>query len=218
MAARKSLDFVQSGMKVGLGTGSTASCFIELLGERVRGGLKIEAIPTSLPTADLAQKLQIPLSDYSKIRRLDITVDGADEIDPDFNLIKGGGGALLREKIVASTTDQLIIVADSRKAVPTLGEFPLPVEVIPFGWQVVADRIRNMGADVQLRLQDSGSPYLTVEQNYILDCGFGQIEDPWCLAKEMDAIVGIVEHGLFLELAAIVIIGSGDSCVVRHRD
>lgn len=218
LAARKSLDFIQPGMNVGLGTGSTASYFIEMLGERVREGLRITAIPTSIRTMNLARKLQIPLTDYSEIRSLDVTVDGADEIDPGFNLIKGGGGALLREKIVASTTDRLIIVGDSRKSVLRLGKFPLPVEVIPFGWQVVADRIRQMGAEVKLRVQDSGLPLRTVEQNYILDCEFGLIEDERVLSQDLDAIIGVVEHGLFLQLARVVIIGEGDRCQVHSRN
>lgn len=217
LAAEKSLDFIRNGMTIGLGTGSTASYFIMKLGEMVKEGLKIEGIPTSLRTQALARRVGIPLTDFSRVRRLDLTVDGTDEVDPDFNLIKGGGGALLREKIVASVTDQLVIVGDSRKPVRQLGAFPLPIEVIPFGWEIVAERISDLGAAVELRSNSTGQPFLTVENNYILDCRFGRIPDPEALARRLRNITGVVEHGLFVGLTKAVIVARGNRLEVRER-
>jgi len=216
-AARRSLDFVSDGMAVGLGSGSTASCFIELLGEAVRSGLRIRAVATSLHSEELARDAGIQLCDLGVLKRLDVTVDGADEIDPHLDLIKGGGGALLWEKIVASASDSLVIIGDSRKQVPVLGAFPLPVEVVPFGWQLVRDRIRELGATVSLRALRSGRPFQTVESNYILDCSFGRIEDPEGLAAALRSFPGVVEHGLFIDLASVVIIGHSEGVTVHQR-
>lgn len=216
-AAAYSLRFIESGMAVGLGSGSTASHFISSLGERVTDGLRIRAIPTSEKSGDLARKAGIEITDFSQIDRLDVTVDGADEIDPRLNLIKGGGGALLHEKIVASATDRLVIIGDSRKPVATLGAFPLPVEVVPFGHELALRRIRELGPSVKLRTLPSGGPFLTAENNYILDCSFGRIDDLEDLSDRLEKIAGVVEHGLFLQMAATVVIARGDEIEVEHR-
>ncbi len=218
LAAARSLDRLRDGMVVGLGTGSTAAYFIQMVARRVQEGLRIKAVPTSLRTQTLARKLGIPLTDFGEVRRLDLTVDGADEVNPQLDVIKGGGGALLREKIVASVTDCFVIIGDSRKFVPVLGRFPLPVEVIPFGWQLAAERIGRLGAEVRLRTNSTGQPFLTVENNFILDCRFGSIPDPAGLARELRNIIGVVEHGLFVGMAAEVIIGRGETTEVVTRD
>jgi ribose 5-phosphate isomerase A len=208
-AARASLAFVKDGQVVGLGTGSTAAYFIQLLGEQVKKGLRIRGIPTSVRSGELATSLGIPLTTLDECQEIDVTVDGADEVDPQLRLIKGGGGALLREKIVASATKQLVIVADATKRVPVLGKFPLPVEVIKFAQAVVVKRIEGLGAKVTMRLQADGKPYLTDENNYILDCRFGQIPDADGLARRLSDMPGVVEHGLFIGMASVVLVANG---------
>jgi ribose 5-phosphate isomerase A len=218
LAAEASLAYIEEGMAVGLGSGSTARHFVRLLGERVRAGLSIRGISTSRKTDALAREVGIPLTTFQDVQRLDVTVDGADEIDPQLNLIKGGGGALLREKIVAAATEHFIIVADSRKPVSALGAFPLPVEVIPFGWQNVARSIRELGADVELRRSTSGEAFVTAEQNYILDCYFGRIWEPQALGIQLRDLIGVVEHGLFVGLTDLAIIGRGNVTeTIRRR-
>lgn len=217
-AARASLRFILNGQVVGLGTGSTAAHFIRLLGEQVRKGLKIRGIPTSEHSREQADSLRIPLTTLDECQIIDVTVDGADEVDPQLRLIKGGGGALLREKIVASATKQLVVVADASKRVPLLGKFPLPVEVIKFARPLVAKKIAALGADVQLRLHPDGTPYLTDENNYILDCRFGQIPDADALARQLSDMPGVVEHGLFLGMASVVLVASGNQIVELRRD
>jgi len=216
-AARASLNYVQDGQVVGIGTGSTATYFIKLLGERVRQGLRIRGIPTSDRSRELALSLGIPLTTLDECQEIAVTVDGADEVDPELRLIKGGGGALLREKIVASATKQFIIVADASKQVQKLGKFPLPVEVIKFAQALVAKRIRALGADVQLRRNPDGQPYLTDENNHILDCRFGQIQDADTLARQLSDMPGVVEHGLFIGMASMVLFARGTEIVERHR-
>ena len=209
-AARASLRFVQEGNIVGLGSGSTATYAVRFLGERIRAGLKIRGIPTSAQTKELATSLGIPLATLDEYQRIDVTIDGADEVDPQLQLIKGGGGALLREKVVASASRQLVIIADSSKQVPVLGKFPLPVEVIPFAQPLVAKRIAALGASAKLRRQTSGSPFVTDEGHHILDCSFGQIPDPAALARTLKAMPGVVEHGLFIDMASVVLVARGD--------
>lgn len=218
-AARASLEYVKDGQVVGLGTGSTAAYFIKLLGEKVKQGLRIRGIPTSLRSEELALSLGIPVITLDDCQEIDITVDGADEVDPELRLIKGGGGAALREKIVASATKQLVIVADASKRVQRLGKFPLPVEVIRFAQTLVAKRIAAMGADVQLRQNADGTPYVTNENNHILDCRFGEIRDPDDLARELSGMPGVVEHGLFIGMASVALFARGSEIteLKRHR-
>jgi len=215
-AARASLRFVEDGQVVGLGTGSTAAHFIQLLGERVKEGLRVRGIPTSVRSDALAKGLGIPLTTFDECQEIAVTVDGADEVDPKLRLIKGGGGALLREKIVASATRKLVIVVDASKRVTTLGKFPLPVEIIKFSQALVTKKIAALGADVRLRKNDDGKPYLTDENNYILDCHFGKIADVDGLARELSDMPGVVEHGLFIGMANIVLV-AGEKGVVELR-
>lgn len=216
-AARASLQFIQDGQVVGLGTGSTAAYFIKLLAERVRDGLRIHGIPTSARSQQLAISLGIPLTTLDECQEIAVTVDGADEVDPKLRLIKGGGGALLREKIVASATKQLVIVADLSKQVQVLGKFPLPVEVIPFAQVLVAKRITALGAEVRLRTEAGGKPFVTDEQHHILDCRFGAIPDPETLARELSDMPGVVEHGLFIGMASIALFAKGGEIVEWRR-
>jgi ribose 5-phosphate isomerase A len=216
-AARASLRFVKDGQVVGLGTGSTAAYFIKLLGEEVKRGLRVRGIPTSVRSLELAQSLGIPLTTLDECQEIAVTVDGADEVDPQLRLIKGGGGAMLREKIVASATKQLVIVADATKQVPVLGKFPLPVEVIGFAQALVAKRIAALGADVSVRKNADGSPYVTDEKNHILDCRFGQIPDADGLARELSDMPGVVEHGLFIGMASVVLFARGTEIVELRR-
>ncbi|MHB8217614.1 MAG: ribose-5-phosphate isomerase RpiA [Candidatus Sulfotelmatobacter sp.] len=216
-AARASLRFVRDGQVVGLGTGSTAAYFIQLLGEAVKNGLRIRGIPTSVRSGEQAASLGIPLTTLDECQEIDVTVDGADEVDAELRLIKGGGGALLREKIVASATKQLVIVADATKRVPVLGRFPLPVEVIKFAQAVVMKKIEALGAKVALRLATDGKPYLTDENNHILDCRFGEIPDADGLARELSDMPGVVEHGLFIGMAGVVLVATGSKIVELRR-
>ena len=216
-AARASLRFIKSGQVVGLGTGSTAASFIRLLAEQVKNGLRIRGIPTSVRSRELAESLGIPLTTLDECQEIDVTVDGADEVDPELRLIKGGGGALLREKVVASATKHLVIVADATKQVPRLGKFPLPVEVIRFAQALVAKKIAALGADVRLRLQANGTPYVTDESNHIFDCRFDEIADADNLARQLSDMPGIVEHGLFIGMASTVLLAKGDEIVELHR-
>ena len=212
-SGRAAAKLVRDGDVVGLGTGSTAYFAVVALGERVKAGLKIVGIPTSVATADLARQLGIPLTTLDEHPQIDITIDGADEIDPRLNLIKGGGGALLREKVVASVTKKMVVVSDSSKVVPALGKFPLPVEIIPFARTVVEKRIASLGAVTKLRTKPDGQPFVTDNGNQILDCSFGKIDDPPALARELNATPGVVEHGLFIGLAKLALIGKGSEVI-----
>jgi ribose 5-phosphate isomerase A len=207
-AARASLRFVEQGDVVGLGTGSTATHFVRFLGARVREGLKIRGIPSSLETQRLAQELGIPLTNFDECQQIDVAIDGVDEFDPQLHLIKGGGGAMLREKIVASAAKKFVIVADSTKQVPVLGKFPVPVEVIPFAQTLVAREIAALGALVKMRLDKDGNKCVTDEKNHILDCTFGKIPAPAALSAQLKSIPGIVEHGLFVNLADVVLLAT----------
>ena len=210
-AARASLKYVHDGQIVGLGSGSTATIAIRLLGERVREGLKIRGIPTSIASRDLAAELGIPLTTFEEYQQIDVTIDGADEFDPRLNLIKGGGGAMLREKIVASASKKMVVVTDSSKQVAMLGKFPLPVEVIGFAEPLVSKKIADLGAKVVRRSDPAGKPYLTDEGHHILDCHFGQIPDPVALNGKLCDLPGIVEHGLFVGMASVLLMAkNGD--------
>jgi ribose 5-phosphate isomerase A len=217
-AAEASMRFVHEGNIVGLGSGSTAAYAVRFLAERVRAGLKIRGIPTSNETRELATSLGIPLVTLDEFQSIDVTVDGADEIDPQLQLIKGGGAAFLREKIVASASRQLVIVADSTKLVPILGKAPVPVEVIPFAQALVTLEIAALGATVNIRRDSAGKPWMTDEGHHILDCRFGQISNPPELAGKLEEIPGVVEHGLFIEMADVVLVGesSGVKELRRH--
>jgi ribose 5-phosphate isomerase A len=216
-AARASLRFVRDGMTLGLGTGSTAAHAVRFLGEQVRAGLKVRGIPTSVHTRELAASLGIPLTTLDECQQIDVDIDGADEFDPQLHLIKGGGGALLREKIIASASRQVVIIADSSKQVAVLGEFPLPVEVIPFAQPLVAKRITALGATVKLRQDTKGNPFITDEGHHILDCSFGQIPDPPTLARTLSDMPGVVEHGLFIDLATVVLCAKGENVTEFRR-
>lgn len=208
-AAVYAADFVRSGMKIGLGTGSTVYWLIEELGNRIKQGLNISVVPTSTQTQLLAKRLNIPVIDLNAAAELDLTIDGADEIDTQLQLIKGGGGALLREKIVAAASKELIIIADHSKYVQRLGKFPLPVEVIPFGYQFVLKKIQGMRVNTILRIKQN-NPFITDSGNYILDCFFKEIDNPFELNSNLHLIPGVVETGLFIDVAKKVIIAADD--------
>ena len=221
VAAKRAVEFIESGMRVGLGTGSTAAWMVRCLAERIREeGIKVQGVPTSTRTAELAHQLGIPIMSLDEAKWLDLTIDGADEIDPNLNLIKGGGAALLQEKIVATASDQMIVIADAAKEVGTLGAFALPVEVIPFGWQTTKHLIEEMlvgldvlGNDCRLRLAGD-RPLLTDESNYIIDLHLNRIGNARQLAMLVNQIPGVVENGLFIDICDTVIIGHGDGRVV----
>ena len=213
-AARKSLEYVKDGMVVGLGTGSTATFAIRFLGEQVRDGLKIRGIPTSRASEELSRSLGIPLITFDEAGYTDVTIDGADEVAPGLALIKGGGGALLHEKIVASASRRLVIVADQHKMVQRLGRFPLPVEVIPFASALIRKQLEEIGAKPALRTVAGGAPYITDEGNYIFDCHYGEIADPAAVAVTIKSMTGVVEHGLFLGLASVAVVAGPDGAKV----
>ncbi len=206
-AAKAAIELVQPDSLVGLGTGSTAYFATELIGEMVKAGARISAVATSLATEVLARRLGIPLTD--EFTQLDITIDGADEVDDAGNLIKGGGGALTREKIVAAASLKEVIIVDGSKLVNTLGAFPLPVEVLPFGWRFAEQQLRALGCEVSRRQKDELA-FNTDNGNYILDCTFRRIEAPGELSREINAIPGVVENGLFVGLADLIIVGAAD--------
>jgi ribose 5-phosphate isomerase A len=213
-AAEAALEYVKPGMRLGLGTGSTAEHFVRALAPRVKAGLTLTTVATSERTAALARELGIAVGDLDTVRHLDLTVDGADEVGPNLTLIKGGGGALLREKIVAAASDRMLVIADEAKVVDTLGRFPLPVEVVPFAHAVTIERIAEAAARCGcsqnlMRLRGGEAhPFKTDSGNYIADCAAESIPDPERLARMLEAIPGVVDHGLFLSLASAALIGT----------
>ena len=224
VAARRAVDFVEDGMKLGLGTGSTAAWMVRCLAEKVREeGIRVVGVPTSTRTAELATELGLTITTLDEAKWLDLTIDGADEFDPQLSLIKGGGAALLQEKIVATASDRMIVIADAAKEVAALGAFPLPVEVIPFGWSTTKTQIEELlgsmdvlGRDCGLRVKD-GKPVLTDESNYIIDLHLGRIGNPRQLAMMLNQIAGVVENGLFIDICDVVVIGHGNG-KVQVRD
>jgi ribose 5-phosphate isomerase A len=222
-AAAGALEAVRDGMKLGLGTGSTAKHFVELLGEKVRAGMKVIGVPTSEATRADAMRCGIALTTLDDIDRLDLTVDGADEIDPKLNLIKGGGGALLREKIVAAASDRMIVIADDSKWVSALGRFPLPVEVVPFGLaatrRAMAEVFAKCGVSGQMvvRKGTDGHVFVTDGGHWIVDAHLGRIQDASRLATLLSVIPGVVEHGLFIGLASTAILAGGQGIRVIER-
>lgn len=223
-AAAMALSEVRPGMRLGLGTGSTARHFVDLLGERVAAGLEVICVPTSEATASQARDLHIPLSDLDALDRLDLTVDGADEIDPALNLIKGGGGALLREKIVAAASDTMIVIADGSKCVDTLGRFPLPVEVNRFGLgatrRAIAAVLARHGAQggLELRGESAGAPFVTDGGHLILDAFFGRISQPEALSDDLLDIPGVVQHGLFLKMCRKAYVATPNGVEILQTD
>ena len=209
-AAQRALDFVQDGMSLGLGSGTTSAIFIHQLGERVKQGLRVRGIATSNASQQLAESLSIPITNFDQCPELDLAIDGADEVGPGLALIKGGGGALLREKIVESVARRFIVIADSTKLVATLGHFPLPVEVIQMALPIVSRKLEALRLNPKLRHHPDGSVYITDEGNFILDCACGSIQDPRSTAAELRRIVGIVEHGLFVNMASLALIAGED--------
>jgi ribose 5-phosphate isomerase A len=222
-AAAQALEQVQDGMKLGLGTGSTAKHFVDLLGQRVAGGLRVVGVPTSEATRAQAEACKIPLTTLDEVDRLDLTVDGADELDGALNLIKGGGGALLREKIVAAASDRMIVIADETKWVDVLGRFPLPIEVIPFGLaatqRAMATAFAQSGVSGQmgLRKANDGHVFVTDGGHWIVDAHLGRIADAPRLAGLLSLIPGVVEHGLFIGLASTAILAGAQGIRVVER-
>ncbi len=223
VAARRAVRLVESGMRIGLGTGSTAAWMVRLLAERVKKeGLDIVGVPTSTRTADLAREVGVRVVSLDEAQWLDLTIDGADEFDGELNLIKGGGGALLQEKIVACASDEMIVIADAAKQVKTLGAFPLPVETVPFGWRTTQALIEEtlvsldvMGRETTLRM-NGDVPFVTDEGNFILDLHLKRVGDARQMSLVLNQIPGVVENGLFVDICDRVIVGFGDGAVEVH--
>lgn len=223
-AALAALEFVKDGMVLGLGSGSTAEIFIEQLGERVAGGLNVQGIPTSDRTAECAREAGVPLIEADKIRSIDLTIDGADEVDPAFSLVKGGGACLLREKIIAHASAKMVVIIDASKMVENLGKFPLPIEVDPFGLTLTADKIYEALKDTGCReaqtvlrqAKDGSGPLVTDGGHWILDSKCEHIASPFETAKALSSIPGVMEHGLFIDLADTIIIGEVDHAKVME--
>jgi ribose 5-phosphate isomerase A len=222
-AAERAIALLESGMTIGLGSGSTAAAFIDLVGHKVRQGFELTGVASSRATLAQAQSLGIPLTTLDKVPFLDLTVDGADELDDQLRLIKGGGGALLREKIVATASERMIVIADASKRVARLGEFPLPVEVARFGLAATRNMLSVLAAevgcegDIMLRTE-AGEPFLTDNGNYILDCAFGRIDNPEALDATLKRVPGVLETGLFLGIADAAVIAGPDGVVIIEHD
>ena len=216
-AAEKSLEFIHDGNTVGLGTGSTVRYLLEALAQRMSEGLRIQGVPTSQETAALATQLKIPLLKDDEAWEIDVAIDGADEVDPAWNLIKGGGGALLREKIIAANAKKFVVIVDAAKQVPALGlSFPIPVEVVPFGWLSTARKIEQLGYRATLR-QKNNKSVVTDNHNHILDLKGGEISNPSEVERQLLAIPGVVEIGLFVGMTSVLIVGSTQGAIVHHH-
>jgi ribose 5-phosphate isomerase A len=218
-AGEKAVEYIKEGMIVGLGTGSTVEYSIKKLGKLVRDGLKIKGIPTSIRTQRIAKEEKIPLTTLEENPVIDLTIDGADEVDSDLNLIKGGGGALVREKIIAYNSKKVIIVIDDSKIVKALGiDFPLPVEVVRFGWTSTKKTLEDIGCNVELRRVMENEPFITDNSNYILDCEFERIVEPEQLEININNIPGVVENGLFIGLVDEVIVGGKQGISTLNKE
>jgi ribose 5-phosphate isomerase A len=217
IAGEKAAEGIRDGMTIGLGTGSTVYFTIRRVGELVKDGLRVRAIPTSRQTEKLALENGIELCTFADVERLDLTIDGADEINPQLDLIKGGGGALLWEKLVAASSDRLIVVADESKCVETLGKFPLPVEIVPFAWQTTARRIEKLNIELSMRMSGE-QPFVTDNGNYILDCCCGSIDNPAELHNNLKVLTGVVETGLFIGMAKTAVIAGESGIRILGED
>jgi ribose 5-phosphate isomerase A len=223
-AAERALDYLEDGMTVGLGSGSTSARFVDLVGQRVKAGLRIRGVPTSEATRAQAERLGIALTTLDDVPFLDLTVDGADELDDALRLIKGGGGALLREKIVATASERMVVIADASKRKRTLGQFPLPVEVVRFGLVATRNMVAAYAAEagcegeIKLRLGKDGAPFVTDGGNLLLDCAFGRIDKPELLDDALKRVPGVVENGMFLGIADVAIVAGPDGVAVLERD
>ncbi|QGH35027.1 ribose-5-phosphate isomerase RpiA [Gracilibacillus salitolerans] len=208
LAGEKAVEYIQHGMIVGLGTGSTVNVVLNELGKRAKEGLNIKGVATSKFTEERANERNIPLVDVSEIDTVDLMIDGADEVSDQFDLIKGAKGALLREKMIATSSNRFIVVIGEKKCVKNLGAFPLPVEIVPYAWQVTFNQLDQLGCRPNLRRAETNIPYLTDNGNYIVDCHFENISEPSILATRINMIPGVVENGLFTNLVDTVIIGT----------
>lgn len=209
IAAEKAVESIEDGMIVGLGTGSTAYWAIQKIGERVRDGLNIQAVASSTISEDLANELGIPVIPFADVETIDLTIDGADEVDANLQLTKGGGGALLREKLLAANSRRFIVIVDESKVVDTLGAFPLPVEIVPFAHELTVRKLQSLGCELTIRQKD-GENFITDNGNLITDCRFGSITDPLTLHTQLNLIPGVVENGLFVGLTSQLIVGHSD--------
>lgn len=216
IAGEASVEYIKDGMVVGLGSGSTVNWMIRKLGEKVKEGLNIKGIPSSKKTERLALEVGVPLTDFASVDRIDIAIDGADEVDRNLNLLKGGGGSLVREKVVDINADQLIIIVDQSKVVEELGEFALPIEVLQFGWENTAKQIRELGGEPVLRIRDN-ERFISDNGNYILDCKFDKITQPEVLHEKLKLLTGVVETGIFTNMVDKVIIGKNDEIEVLTK-
>jgi ribose 5-phosphate isomerase A len=212
-AGEYAVSLIKPGMTIGIGTGSTVFYFIKALAQKVADGFDVSGVPTSKKTEALAIQSGIPLVDLNEVDVLDLAIDGADETDPQLQLIKGGGGSLLQEKIVATAATKLVIIADAEKAVNILGRFPLPVEVIPFGWKQTAKHISKFGCNSIVLRQREGKTFVSDHGHYILDCHFEKIENAALLTRQLNGVAGVVENGLFLNIASMAILGQPDGSV-----
>ncbi|WP_100404674.1 ribose-5-phosphate isomerase RpiA [Bacillus solitudinis] len=208
-AGEKAVEMIEDGMTVGLGSGSTMYWVIKRIGQRVKEGLKIKGVPSSIRTEGWAKEFGVPLTDFSQVKQLDIAIDGADEVDPNFNLIKGGGGSLVREKIVAAASKKLIIVVDESKRVEKLGSFGVPVEIVPFGWETTARRLAKLGYNPIIRKKEK-ERFVSNNGNYIVDCQIGLFEDAATLQEELKKITGVVETGLFIKMTDMLVVGGSE--------
>jgi ribose 5-phosphate isomerase A len=216
LAGEKAVDYIKDGMTLGLGSGSTVYWTLKRLGDLVKEGMDIKGVPSSLRTEGWAREFGVPLTDFSNVKQLDLAIDGADEVDQQFNLVKGGGGSLVREKIVNAASDKLIIVVDESKLVTALGKFALPVEVVPFGWEVTAARISELGCEPILRKRGN-QVFVSNNGNYILDCPFDVIKNASELHAVIKKLVGVVETGLFIDMTEIVIVGTDDGVTILEK-